>query len=220
MWLCIFIRLRQRVTCSNSFYIDGLVKKVSEFTNVLLIATAADNHRYNHLVNDKVHIFNGGVESVFFAIANAKAMVSTDSGFRYIAYGSSVPCITFSANCMGPGQVPLSHQIRWLMFTSHILPLNYSFVYVAKIVKGILDRPGMALVPFVQDFDRDTVNRIYTINKEKTKWRLKTIKWKFRSHSWLGILFRTGSFEASGKITISWWWVFAPIWFQFWDVAF
>lgn len=153
----------------EQFYIDGLVQKVSEFSNVVLIATAADNHLYNHLTNDKVSIHNGSVESVFHLIANAKAMVSTDSGFRYIAYGASVPCITFSANCFAPSQVPLSHQIRWLMFTAHVLPLNYSFTYVAKTVKNILENKGYALVPFVKDFDLELVNRRYTINKEKTK---------------------------------------------------
>jgi ADP-heptose:LPS heptosyltransferase len=153
----------------EQFYIDGLVKKVSEFSNVVLIATAADNHLYNHLTNDKVSIHNGSVESVFYLIANAKAMVSTDSGFRYIAYGASVPTITFSANCMAPGQVPLSHEIRWLMFTKSVLPLNYSFNFVAKAVKNMLDNKGYTLIPFVQDFDRELVNRKYTINTQRTK---------------------------------------------------
>jgi hypothetical protein len=153
----------------EQFYIDGLINKVAEFSNVIVISTPEDNHLYEHLKNEKVRIFNGSVAEVFSVISNAKAMVSTDSGFRYIAYGASVPCITFSANCMGPAQVPLSHQIRWLMFTSHILPLNYSFTFVAKAVKNILSNPGQALVPFTLDFDRDLVNRVYTINKEKTK---------------------------------------------------
>jgi hypothetical protein len=153
----------------EQFYIDGLVNKVAEFTNVVLISTPDSNHLFEHLKSDKVTVFNGTVEQVFTIIANAKAMVSTDSGFRYIAYGCNVPTLTFSANCMAPSQVPLSHQIRWLMFTSHVLPLNYSFHFVAKAVKNILTNKGCGLVPFVQDFDRELVNRIYTINKDKTK---------------------------------------------------
>ncbi len=153
----------------EQFYIDGLIKKISEFTKVILISTPEDNHLYNHLENDKVGIFNGPVEQVFTVIGNAKAMISTDSGFRYIAYGCNVPVITFSANCMAPGQVPLSHQLRWLMFTSQILPLNYSFTFVAKVIKNILSNKGYGLVPFVQDFDRELVNRIYKINEAKTK---------------------------------------------------
>jgi len=153
----------------EQFYIDGLVKKVSEFIPVVLISTAEDNHLYEHLKNENVTVFNGTVESVASLIVGAKAMVSTDSGFRYIAYGASIPTITFSANCFAPGQVPLSHQMRWLMFTQQILPLNYSFTMVAKSVKNILENKGVALVPFVQDFDKELVNRKYTINKDKTK---------------------------------------------------
>lgn len=153
----------------EQFYIDGLVKKVSEFTKVILISTPEDNKLYDHLKSENVLIFNGSVEQVFSVIANAKAMVSTDSGFRYIAYGCGVPTVTFSANCMAPGQVPLSHEIRWLMFPKQVLPLNYSFTYVAKLVKNILTNKGYALVPLVQDFDRELVNRVYTINTEKTK---------------------------------------------------
>lgn len=153
----------------EQFYIDGLVKKVSEFTNVILISTSEDNHLYEHLKSDKVLVYNGNVEQVFSVIANAKAMISTDSGFRYIAYGCSVPTITFSSNCVAPGQVPISHEIRWLMFTHQILPLNYAFTHVAKAVKNIVENKAYGLVPFVQDFDRELVNRIYTINKDKTK---------------------------------------------------
>ncbi len=153
----------------EQFYIDGLVKKVSEFSKVILISTKEDNHLYEHLSSDRVVVLNETVENVFYVIANAKAMISTDSGFRYIAYGAGVPVITFSANCVAPGQVPLSHEIRWLMFTKTVLPLNYSFTFVAKTVKKILENKGYALVPFIEDFDRTLVNRVYTINTTKTK---------------------------------------------------
>lgn len=162
----------------EQFYINGLVKKVAEFTNVILISTPQDNHLYEHLKSEgdkdrskgRVTIFNGDVSEVFYRILYADAMVSTDSGFRYIAYGANVPVITFSANCFAPNQIPLSHQMRWLMFPQQILPLNYSFTMVAKSVKNILENKGVALVPFVQDFDKEMVNRKYTINKEKTIW--------------------------------------------------
>lgn len=152
----------------EQFYIDGLVKKVSEFTKVVLISTPDTNYLFDHLKSENVSIFNGTVHEVFAVIAGARAMVSTDSGFRYIAYGAGVPTITFSSNCMAPGQVPLSHEIRWLLFTKQVLPLNYSFTLVAKSVKNILANKGFALVPFVKDFDTELVNRIYTINAERT----------------------------------------------------
>lgn len=153
----------------EQFYIDGLVKKVSEFTKVVIISTPETNNLFEHLKNDKVSVFNGPVDEVFAIISNAKVMVSTDSGFRYIAYGYSVPVITFSSNCHSPGQVPLSHQIRWLMFTNSLLPLNYNFNFVAKTVKNLVENKGLGLVPFVQDYNRELVNRIYTVNTEKTK---------------------------------------------------
>jgi len=153
----------------EQFYIDGLVQKISEHTRVVIISTREDNHLFTHLAGDNVTIFNGSVEDVFSIIANADVMVSTDSGFRYIAYGCSVPTITFSKNAQAPHSVPRSHQARWLMYPEQCFPLNYSFTYIAGIVKKILENKGQALFPGVQDFDREMVFRKYTINTEKTK---------------------------------------------------
>lgn len=153
----------------EQFYIDGLVQKISETIHVVIISTKEDNHLFTHLANDNVSVLNSSVEDVFSYISQAQVMVSTDSGFRYIAYGCSVPTITFSKNAQGPHQVPRSHQARWLLYPEQVFPLNYSFTYIAGVVKKILTNKGQALFPGVQDFDMEMVNRKYTINTEKTK---------------------------------------------------
>lgn len=151
----------------EDFYVDGLLKKVSEFVHVVVIATEKTKHFYKNY--DNVTILVQPIEKVLPVIEGAKCMVSTDSGFRYVAYGCNVPTIVFSANCVAPQTVPYSHRLRWLMFTEHCLPLNYSFVFVSKTVRNILENPMYSLFPFVQDADRELVNRKYTINLEKTK---------------------------------------------------
>lgn len=153
----------------EQFYIDGLVKKVSEFIKVIIISTKDDNYLFEHLTSGNVSIFNGEIEEIFALISQASAMVSIDSGFRYIAYGCGIPTITFSANCLAPGKIPTSHMIRWLMFTNQVLPLNYSFTMVAKSIKNILENKGYSLMPFINNIDKEFVNRKYTINREKTK---------------------------------------------------
>lgn len=155
--------------CLKQYYIDGVVKKISEHNKVILISTKESNHLFNHLANENVFIFNGSVREAFSIISSASVMVSTDSGFRYIAYASSVPVITFSANALGLGIVPPSHAARWLIYPSQCAPLNYNYIEVSKAVDNIMYNKGAALNPFVNNFDLDFVNRRYTINKEKTK---------------------------------------------------
>lgn len=149
----------------DQFYVEGLLEKLSKFTKVVVIATEETKHLYPE--NENVRVFIGSVEDVFRVIKGARAMVSTDSGFRYIAYGCGVPTITFSANCFAPNQVPVSHEVRWLMFTNQVYPLNYSFSFVAKMVGGILKNKGLALAPYVQNYDNEFVNRSYTMIKDR-----------------------------------------------------
>ena len=149
------------------FYVEGLLERLSKFTHVVVIATDETKNLYPKLEN--VTILIDSVENVFRAIKGARAMVSTDSGFRYIAYGCGVPTITFSANCYAPNQVPVSHMVRWLMFTNQTFPLNYSFTFVAKMIQGILKDKGAALAPYVQNYNNEFVNRDYRIIEDRCK---------------------------------------------------
>jgi len=101
-------------------------------------------------------------------ISNAKLMLSTDSGFRYISYGYGIPTLTFSRQSAEPFSSIPSHQIRWLMFQDTCFPLNYNANLIVNLIANIMENKGYILLPYLQDFNLQAVKRIYTINEEKS----------------------------------------------------
>jgi ADP-heptose:LPS heptosyltransferase len=153
----------------NEDYINEIITKICSFYNVYVISTAETNDIYKnieHLPN--VFLFNGSIKDVCGLISNAKLMLSTDSGFRYIAYGYGIPTLTYSAACIDLFSPIASHYIRWLLFPETCFPLNFNSSYVADMIYKIISNKGYFLIPTLQDFDTQAVRRRYTINQEKT----------------------------------------------------
>lgn len=153
----------------EDWYINRLVKELENSLPCVIISTEKTNHFFEGVeASDNVTVINAPVSEVFDVISRAKLMISTDSGFRYLAYGAGVPTLTFSSSSNAPHQVIPSHQIRWLPFPQHTFPLNFDAVYVSEISKRIIEDKGYSLLPFITDIDSQLVRRKYTINHEKT----------------------------------------------------
>lgn len=153
----------------EQWYINRLVKELEDSLPCVIISTPKTNHFFEDCLSENVKLVNTSVSKAFDIITKAKLMISTDSGFRYLAYGAGVPTLTFSSSSDAPHQVMPSHQIRWLPSPPHTFPLNFDAVYVSQIAKRILGDKGYALLPYITDIDSQLVRRKYTINQEKTK---------------------------------------------------
>jgi len=153
----------------NEDYIYKLIESVSKVSRIEIISTPDTNHFYNRakLLPD-VNIFNGSVKEACELISNAKLMVATDSGFRYIAYGYGIPTYTFSSQSPAAFWSIPSHQIRWLMFSETCFPLNHDINLVSTVIKNTLKNKGYILAPYLTDFNNQAVKRIYTINQTKS----------------------------------------------------
>lgn len=155
----------------EDWYITKLISLLAKDNKCVIISTEDTNHFYNDVKNNpNVEIFNGSIKDICGIISNASVMVATDSGFRYIAYGYSIPTFTFSKHSHQPFSAIPSHHVRWLMFAETCFPLNWDASSLSYMVNNILknDR-GAILTPYVKDFELQTVKRKYTINTEKTK---------------------------------------------------
>ena len=153
----------------EDWYIERLVKETAQNHKVYIISTQDTNHLYKNIENiENIHLFNGSIKDVCELISNAKFMLSTDSGFRYIAYGYGIPTLTYSKHSSQPFSSIPSHQIRWLMFPETCIPLNYDCVKVVDMINKIVINKGYILAPYLQDFNIQAVKRIYTINQEKS----------------------------------------------------
>lgn len=155
----------------EDWYITKIISLLSKDNKCVIISTPETNHFYDEVKNlPNVEIFNGSIKDVCGIISNASAMLATDSGFRYIAYGYGIPTLTFSKHSDQPFSSVPSHQIRWLMFSETCFPLNWDASAIATIINKILkeDR-GYILTPYLKNFELQAIKRKYTINKEKTK---------------------------------------------------
>lgn len=153
----------------EEWYIERLVSAVEKNHKVYLISTPETNHFYEKLKELKnVTIFNGSIKEVCELISNAKLMLSTDSGFRFIAYGYGIPTLTFSKHSTEPFSSIPTHQIRWLMFQDTCFPLNYNSNLIVMLIENIMENKGSILLPYLQDFNLQTIKRTYTINQERS----------------------------------------------------
>ena len=151
-------------------YINNIVAGLTINHKVFLISTEDTNYLYNEAVDiHGAQLFNGSVQEACELISNAKFMLSTDSGFRYIAYGYGIPTLTYSANSTQPFSSIPSHQIRWLMYPETCFPLNYDHKHIINIINNIISNKGYILAPYLQNFDIQAIRRRYTINTERTK---------------------------------------------------
>ena len=153
----------------EDWYIERLIQETAKNHKVYLISTKDTNHFYNNVKDlDNVHLFNGSIQDVCQLISNAKFMLSTDSGFRYIAYSYGIPTLTYSKHSPQPFNSIPSHQIRWLMFPETCFPLNFDCIKIVDIINKIMNNKGYILLPYLQDFNIQAVKRIYNINESKS----------------------------------------------------
>ena len=152
----------------EKWYMHRLIREISKESPCVIISTEKTNEFFEEILDDNIKLINTTVPKVFDIISRANLFISTDSGFRCLAYGAGVPVLMFSSSSPVPHQVIPSHRIRWLLYPEQCFPLNYESVYVARAAKRILEDKGYALLPYVSDLDKELVRRKYTINEGRS----------------------------------------------------
>lgn len=168
--VCHLISTTSKEHLMPRWYIEELINKIKKLNKkILIISTPEINHFYSSFEKDpQILIVNKNIKEICDIIYNAIMFIGTDSGFRYVAYGCSVPVITFSKQAYAAHQVLPSHYLRWLIFPELTFPLCFDSNYILKITKNILQNKAYALVPFLEDFDSQAIKRNYKINTEKS----------------------------------------------------
>jgi len=168
--VCHLVSTTSKEHMMSKWYISSLISKLKELNKkIIIISTPEINNNYDIFSSDpQIEIVNKPIKEVCDIIYNAKLFIGTDSGFRYVAYGCSVPVITFSKQSQSAHQVLPSHYIRWLIFPELTFPLSFDFNYISRLAGKILQNKGYSLVPYLQDFDSQAVRRTYKVNSEKS----------------------------------------------------
>lgn len=153
----------------EDWYIENLIKEVAKSHPIYIISTKDTNHFYEKVKDiSNVTIVNGSIMDMCKLISNAKLMLSTDSGFRYIAYGHGIPTLTFSKHSIQPFSSIPSHQIRWLIFPETCFPLNFDYKFISSLSQKILENKAYILLPYIDNFNIQAIKRQYSINFNKS----------------------------------------------------
>ena len=168
--VCHLVSSTSKEHLMSEWYITNLINKLKEINKkIIIISTPETNKYYSAFINDpNILIVNSSIQEICDIIYHAKIFIGTDSGFRYVAYGCSVPVITFSKQAYEAHQVLPSHYIRWLMFPELTFPLSFDFNYISKLANKILENKGYSLLPYLQDFNSQAIKRKYKVNLEKS----------------------------------------------------
>jgi ADP-heptose:LPS heptosyltransferase len=144
------------------WYVINLIKKISEFTKVIIITSNEHISYYEDLILDKNITFETTQNTldIFSIASNCSAFIGIDSGIRYIPYHFSKPSFVFSKYCKNYGNVAYSHLLRWLLFKNHVIPMHFDVNTVVQMIKNCSQSAANQLYPeILSDIDLYTVDR-------------------------------------------------------------
>lgn len=129
-------------------YIAKLVSSLHEVDqNLVAICTEKEKERYADVLN-KVAIVCDSVLKACETVLRAKAFVTIDSGFKYMAYANGVPTIETADYYSQVGVTHPMIKARWLPFQERGLPLYSDPQYFAVGLKNILQNRISSIFPY------------------------------------------------------------------------
>jgi ADP-heptose:LPS heptosyltransferase len=146
----------------EQWYVISLIKKISEFINVVVVTEEKYLSYYEDLISNNNIIFETSDNTLdIFSLANdCLAFIGIDSGIRYIPYHFSKPAFVFSKYCKSYGNVAYSHLLRWLIYKNHVLPMHFGIDTVIQMLKNSIENKASQLYPeLLSDVDLYIVDR-------------------------------------------------------------
>jgi len=129
-------------------YITKLVNALHEVDqNLVAICTEKEKERYADVL-EKVDIVCDSVVKACETVLHAKAFITIDSGFKYMAYANGVPTIETADYYSQVGVTHPMIKARWLPFQERGLPLYSDPQYFAVGLKNILENAISSIFPY------------------------------------------------------------------------
>lgn len=129
-------------------YITKLVNSLYDVDKKLVaICTEKEKERYSDVL-DKVQFVCSSIKDACMTVLSAKAFVTIDSGFKYIAYANGVPTIETADYYTEIGKTHPMIKARWLQFQERGLPLYSDPQYFSLGLKNILENRICSIFPY------------------------------------------------------------------------
>jgi ADP-heptose:LPS heptosyltransferase len=135
----------------NKNYITNLVNElINVHPNIAAVCTETEKESFS-LVKDKIEIVCSDIISACKTVAASKALITIDSGFKYIAYAYGVPTIETADYYLNPGTTHPMIKSRWLPFCERGLPLYCDERNFSISLKNILENKIASLFPLASN---------------------------------------------------------------------
>ena len=129
-------------------YITELVNCLYDKGHKLVaISTEKERERYSDVL-DKVQIVCSSIEDACMTVMSAKAFITIDSGFKYMAYANGVPTLETANYYSQIGVTYPKIKARWLPFQERGLPLYSDPEYFAVGLENILGNRICSIFPY------------------------------------------------------------------------
>lgn len=129
-------------------YITNLINSLYEVDkNLVVICTEQEKERYADVL-DKVDIICDSIITACQTVLCAKAFITIDSGFKYMAYANGVPTIETADYYSQVGETHPMIKARWLPFQERGLPLYSDPQYFSIALKNILENRIASIFPY------------------------------------------------------------------------
>lgn len=130
------------------YYLEQVVKSIKQVTpSVKAICTESEIGSYCNILTED-EIVCGDIVTACETVAGAKAFVTIDSGFKYIAYAYGVPTIETADYYTDVGQIHPMIKARWLPFNERGLPLLCNVDFFKLALHNIFINKISSIFPF------------------------------------------------------------------------
>jgi ADP-heptose:LPS heptosyltransferase len=129
-------------------YIEKLITELyDQEKNIIAICTEGEAKKYENLL-DKVTLKTGSAVEACVTVAESKAFITIDSGFKYIAYAYGVPTIETADYYTSLGSTHPMIKARWLPFSERGIPLYSDPKLFSLCLKNITENRISSIFPF------------------------------------------------------------------------
>ena len=148
----------------NQEYAKSLINTIAEIHPVVVITTERDSWFYNGC---NCTVITPEFHEIFDIADKCKLYIGCDSGVRYVPLHCSKPTFVFSETFTRYGFSNPCWEIRWLIFTRNVLPMNCKEETIKSVVENIYANEACYLYPTIpsNQVDRLVVNFFNGVGK-------------------------------------------------------
>jgi ADP-heptose:LPS heptosyltransferase len=130
-------------------YLQGLINKIPDNYKIIVLSTPSTESFVLKITKDlkNVTIYKKNIYDVIRLIKGCAGLIAIDSGIKYFGYTFNKPTITWAKETNKPHSCLPAFQMRWLTFSSLIMPLEHNSSYIVQCLINLINSKNLFLAP-------------------------------------------------------------------------